>query len=215
MARLITVVAKEGGPDPEANFKLRQTIAQAQSMGLPKDNIERAIERSRGGGEGDAFSEVEYEAYGPGGSAFLISGLTDNTNRTTNEVKRILNDHDGRLAESGSVAWLFARRVIMEFDVPLRDTEDTELNLIDAGAEDTILNGGRLAAVISPEKAESFERALKTKNLNPSSSTFAAVAKNSVVLDTKTRTKVDAMVEALEDHPDINSVSTNIADEDI
>lgn len=180
---------------------------------MPKDNIERAIERASSSGRGgNGLNAVEYEAYGPGGSAFLISGLTDNTNRTTNEVKHILDEHGGRLAASGSVGWLFLRRVIMEFTIPGRNAEEAELALIDAGAEDTILNGGRLEAAVAPEKAENFQRDVRTKGLNPSSSTFAAVAKNSVTVDKETRTKIETMVAALEDHPDINDVWTNVED---
>lgn len=209
-ARMITVAAKEGSPDPETNFKLRQAMERARSAGMPKDNIARAIERSRGGSDAADILEVEYEAYGPGGSAFLIRGLTDNPNRTTSEIKHILDERGGRLAAGGSVAWLFSNRVILEFDLAGRKAEEVELDLIDAGAEDTLKRGNRLQAAVPPERAEGFTLALETKGLRSSASTFTAVAKNPLAVSDEDRVKVETLTNALEDHPEINDVWTNI-----
>lgn len=211
LTRLITASAREGGGDPNANFKLRQAVDQARAAGLPKDNIERAIARSSTSGAEDAnLKEVEYEAYGPGGSAFLISGLTDNSNRTTNEIKHLLEDHGGRLAASGSVAWMFERRIVFEFAPEGRDTETTELALIDAGADDTRVEAGFILASLAPEKANDFEQAAAALGLKATTSSFVAIPKNTVVLNDKDLTAASALSEALENHQDINDVWVNI-----
>ncbi|MBI2055499.1 MAG: YebC/PmpR family DNA-binding transcriptional regulator [Candidatus Sungbacteria bacterium] len=213
LSRLITAAAAEGGSDPEANFKLRQAVDQAREAGMPKGNIERATERaSSSGRDGISFHAVEYEAYGPGGSAFLISGLTDNSNRTTGEIKRIIDDFGGRLAGAGSVAWMFDRRVIMEFAPPNQKSDEMELELIDAGAEDVLRREDRIQAVIRPEKCDAFQRAINDRGLLPvSASVIAARPRNAIALDQKDLTAAEAMISALEDHPDINDVWTNIA----
>ncbi len=212
LGRLIAVAAKEGGPNPETNFKLRQAMDQARSAGLPKDNIERAVARAKGGEETDNLSPVEYEAYGPGASAFLISGLTDNPNRTTGEIKRLLDEHGGRLATSGSVAWIFERRIILEFPAEGGKSEDVELALIDAGAEDTNISEAVVRAIVAPEKYEEFSRTVGKLGLTPTTSVFAALPKNVIHISAGDQTKADIMAEALENHPDINDVWTNIAE---
>ncbi len=214
LIRLITVAAKEGGSDLAANFKLRQTLAQARSAGLPKENIERAIARSSSAsGDSPDLKRVEYEAYGPGGSGYLISGLTDNSNRTTAEIKHLLEKFGGRLAASGSVAWMFDRRILIELPIPPANAEETELALIDAGAENTNADqeSSRLQAVVNPEEFEVFQEKIKELGLTMVESAFAAIPKNTIELDPAAQNKAAALIEALEDHPDINDVWTNIA----
>lgn len=210
LSRLIAVAARDGGPNPEVNFKLRQAMEQARAAGMPKENIERAVSRASGNGEGADLRQVEYEAYGPGGSAFLIAGLTDNANRTTSEVKHILDEHGGRLAETGSVSWLFDRRLFFEFELAGQDAEKAELALIDAGAEDTSLAEDRLQVILPPERSEAFQKATAILGLKRFSSAFIAVPKSTVELEADARAKAEALAEVLENHPDINDVWTNV-----
>lgn len=211
LGRIIAVAAREGGGDPAMNPKLRQAVEQARDSGMPKDNIERAILRGSGGGEEANLRPVEYEAYGPGGSAFLITGLTDNSNRTTNEIKHILDKAGGRLAASGSVLWMFERRVIAEFPLPA-NAEEAELALIDSGAEDTVIEDGRIKAVVRPEILDTFQERALSAGLVPVRSSIAIIPANSVVLDAETRAKAEALEAAIGEHPDINEVWTNIAE---
>lgn len=246
LIRLITVAAREGGPDPEANFKLRQVMDQARAAGLPKDNIERAAARAKGSEETANLRAVEYEVYGPGGSAFLVSGLTDNPNRTTGEIKRLVDEYGGRLATAGSVAWMFERRIVVEFQVsPVRSktpkasadvhtvrgdasngarahwtsngvgrekTEETELALIDAGAEDVTIGDGLIRAVVPLENYDAFQETISPLALKLKSSVFTAVPKNTIGLNPDDQTKAETIIAALEDHPDINDIWTNIAE---
>ena len=214
LARLITVAAREAGPDPNTNSKLRNAIEQARSAGIPKENVERAISRAAGGDEAEKLREVEYEAYGPGGTAMLITGLTDNPNRTTNEVKRILAELGGRLAEAGRVAWLFERRIAADFETPAADAEREalELALIDAGAEDTLALEGRLRAIVPPNRTEAFRERIEASGRSPIGWSAVAFPKNPIKVLPGDRARIRSLVAALEDHPDIHEVWTNVAD---
>lgn len=211
LGRIIAVAAREGGGDPAMNPKLRQAIEQARDSGVPKDNIERAILRGSGGGEEANLRPVEYEAYGPGGSAFLITGLTDNSNRTTSEIKHILDKAGGRLAASGSVLWMFERRALVEFALPAKPGE-AELALIDAGAEDIITGVDRIEAVVPPEALEVFRERASSAGFAPIRASIAAVPTNPITPDAETRAKAEALATTLEEHQDINEVWTNITE---
>lgn len=211
LARLITAAARESGADPASNAKLRSAIAQARGAGVPKDNIERAISRAVGGGADAALVEREYEAYGPGGSAFLIRAVTDNPNRTTAEVKAILASSDGKLADAGSVAWMFERRAIALFPAPDPARLDAvTLALIDAGAEDIEPGPDGLAAAVAPESLEIFERSASAAGFRPERTEILRIPKTTVAPEEGDRAQADALVAALEDHPDVVDVATNI-----
>lgn len=216
LSRMISVAARDGGTDPDFNPKLRAAIEQAREEGIPKDNIERALAQGLGAPEGLALAAREYEAYGPGGSAFLIQAVTDNANRTTNEVKNILAEFSGKLAEAGNVAWLFERKAVLTFPVPAAGpAEAMELALIDAGAEDIRRDGERLLALVAPDTLASFRRAVGERGLAPTAIRLAAVATRAAVLNGEDRRRAEALAEALGEHPDITEVWTNIADESI
>lgn len=214
-ARLISIAAREGGGDPEFNPRLRAAMEQARGEGMPKDNIERALARGLGATEGAALTAREYEAYGPGGSAFLIQAVTDNPNRTTNEVKSILAEFGGKLARAGSVAWLFERKAVVEFWAPARGAvEAEELTLIDEGAEDIRRDGENLQALVAPVYLEPFRRAARERGLTPTAVRFAAIAKGTVALSPEDQGRTKALSEALDEHPDVTAVWTNIADDE-
>lgn len=212
LARLITVAARNGGPDPEANPKLRQAITQAREAGIPGDNIRRAIERAAGAGSGDTPNPVTYEAYGPGGVAILVIGTSDNPNRTTAEVKQLLAGAGGRLAEAGSVAWIFERRMELVFRVPAGGREAAALALIDAGADDLRAEDGTLLALVSPERMGSFRAEAARRGFRPVSNQPTMAAKRSVALGATERRAASGLLEALRSHPDVTAVWSNAAD---
>lgn len=210
LGRLIAAAAREGGPDPAANAKLRQTVDQARSAGLPKENVERAIRRAQGGGAtGTGLEARSYEAYGPGGSAFLIDALTDNPNRTTAELKAILGAGHGQLVAVGSVAWLFTRRVKAEFTCPAGDIETAELALIDAGAEDTAADGQRIRALVDPGRLAALLEAAARMGLYRTVTTPVVIPKDKTALSQNQRTRAAELAAALDAHPDVTAVWTN------
>ena len=138
VAREISVAAKQGGPDPESNFRLRLAVQKARGVNMPADNIKRAIEKATSDGAGASnFEEVMYEGFGPGGTAVLVDALTDNRNRTVAEVRNVFNRAGGRFGETGSVSWMFDERGLLVIEPkPGQTTDDISLAAIEAGAED-------------------------------------------------------------------------------
>ncbi|MEK9148297.1 MAG: YebC/PmpR family DNA-binding transcriptional regulator [Patescibacteria group bacterium] len=210
LGRLISVAAREGGANPDTNPKLRQVIDQARASGIPKENIERAIEHGAGGPEPAKLRAMEYEAYGPGGMALVISVVTDNPNRTLADIKRILGEFGGRLAEAGSVTWMFERRYAADFALPGEGAEEFELRLIDAGAEDIARIPERLRAVVRPEGWSSFQSTIQDRGLTPLAIESIVVSKNMVAVDPQNKNRSATLVQTLEDHPDVTEVWTNL-----
>lgn len=210
LSRVISVAAGEGGADPKTNAKLRQAIDQARASGLPKENIERAISRAGKTGKEANLVSREYEAYGPQGSAFLILAVTDNINRTLNELKAILAASGGKLGESGSVSWMFERKAVMEFAAPPSQTQEIELALIEAGAEDINVKDNRIQAVAAAEKLDAFLRGVNQRGLSLLNTSQCMLPKNIISPDQASRQKILALKKNLEDHPDVTEVWTNI-----
>jgi YebC/PmpR family DNA-binding regulatory protein len=151
LARAITVAAREGGGDPEANYTLAAAIEKARSFSMPKENIQRAIDRATGAGGGaEAIERVVYEGYGPGGAAIMVEALTDNRNRTSADVRHLFDKHGGSLGEPGSVAWVFGKRGVIIVDGD-RYSEDDLIPAIDAGADDVAVDGDALKVVAAAE----------------------------------------------------------------
>lgn len=210
LGRLISVAAREGGADPKTNAKLRTIIDQARAIGLPKENIERAIARAIGTTGAGGLETGEYEAYGPGGIALLIRTVTDNPNRTTNELKHLLAEGGGKLAAAGSVNWMFEQRAIFEFAVPAEKMEEAELALIDAGAEHTEVADGRIRAVVPHDRAGTFREDAALTGLAIVETQTAMVAKNTVATERGVAARVEGLVTALENHDDVTDVWTNV-----
>ena len=142
LTRALIVAAKDGGPDPASNLALQNAIEKARAASMPKDNIERAIARGSGtGADAASYEHISYEGYGPGGVAVYVDVLTDNRNRTAGEVRHIFARHDGNLAESGAVAWLFERKGVVLVDRGSTDEDELTLAAADAGAEDVAEEG--------------------------------------------------------------------------
>lgn len=213
LSRQIMVAAKEGGPDPSANFKLRLTVDQARSASMPKDNIERAIARGAGTtGEGEQVSEMIYEAFGPGGVAMLVEAITDNKNRTTSNIKTILGRHGASLAGAGRVMWQFERKGVVRVGLGLvSDREEFELEMIDAGAEDIKDEEGAITITASQENLQKIIETLANKNLEPEYSGLEWIPKNTVTLDEKTQAKLEKLGEVLDEDDDVTNYATNEA----
>lgn len=209
MGREIMLSAREGGGDPDANFRLRLAMERARAVNMPMVNIDRAIERGTGGGDGVPLESVVYEGYGPGGVSVLIEAATDNRNRTASEIRAAFARHNGKLGESGSVQWLFEQKGVIEIEVQAGKADEVSLVAIDAGADDVELTDGSITVFTAPS---SFERVKTVLDSSGFKSEFAEVSMrptNTVRLDGDSAQKVIRLVEALEDLDDVQQVHAN------
>jgi YebC/PmpR family DNA-binding regulatory protein len=210
LAREITVAVREGGPDPEANYRLRLAIQRARRENMPSENIERAIRRAAGAAEGEAFEEVYYEAYGPKGTAILIQALTDNRNRTVGELRSIITRGGGSMAEAGSVAWLFDQKGLIVVSAGHADPEDVALQAIDAGAEDVRVVGNEIEVYTEPSELRRVEEALKAAGLQVVSAERTMVPKALMSLNSEETAQVLRLLERIEELDDVQQVFTNL-----
>jgi len=213
MARVISVAVKEGGPNPETNNKLRVAIEQAKQFNLPKENIERAIKQATGGGEEANLEEVLFEAYGPGRIAIIIEGITDNKNRTLSEIKQILNQNNGKLADTGSVKWLFERKGVIEVQSTKYEDgkkEDLELLAIEAGAQDIYWRDDFLDVYTKIEDLEKVKKNLEEKGIKIESASLDWVAKEEISVDEKIKGAYQKLFEALDENEAVQDVYSNI-----
>ena len=210
LSRAIIIAARHGGGDPEMNLKLRYAIDKAREVSMPKDNIERAIKRGTGESEGQTFEEVTYEGYGPGGVAILVETLTDNRNRTNSEVRKIFERSGGKMGSAGNVAYLFERKGAFSIDANGVD-EDTLMSVVlDAGAEDMKRSGSTFDITCDPTAFNQVQEALRKNNLNPTVAEIGQVPKVPVDVDVEIGKKVLRLVEALDDHDDVQNVYHNV-----
>jgi YebC/PmpR family DNA-binding regulatory protein len=210
LIREITIAARHGGGDPNANPRLRTAIDEARAANMPNENIERAIKRGTGQlNDGQALEEVVYEGYGPNGVAILIEAVTDNRNRTTSEIKHILSRHNGSLGTQGSVAWQFQTRGIITIDARKYD-EDTILGLaLDGGAIDVKNEDGSYQVVTTPETFHKIREIFKNNNIEVLSSEITKIPQNTVPLNEKDAEKVLKLFEALDELEDVQHVYGN------
>lgn len=209
LSRAIIVAAKAGGGDPDTNLRLRYAINDAKSVSMPKDNIERAVKKGTGELEGGNYDEVLYEGYGPNGVAVLCEILTDNRNRTAPEVKKIFEVAGGKLGATGCVGWMFERKGVVIIDGSQTD-EDTLFEIaMEAGAEDVKTIGDKFEVITSPDNFVSLQEALKTAEIETEVVELNRIPTETVDLDAATARKVLKLVENLDDHDDVQSVSSN------
>ncbi|MDQ3400071.1 MAG: YebC/PmpR family DNA-binding transcriptional regulator [Candidatus Limnocylindria bacterium] len=209
MAREIMLAAREGGGDPESNFRLRLAIDRARSVNMPRDNIQRAIERATGGGDGARLESVVYEGYGPGGVSIMVEAATDNRNRTASEIRAAFTRQGGKLGESGSVQWLFEQKGIIEIASTGRDLDEVALMAIDAGAEDVESEDG-LITIYTPTAAfERVKAALDRAAIGAESAEVSMRPTNTVHLEGDQARRLVKLVEALEDLDDVQKVHAN------
>jgi YebC/PmpR family DNA-binding regulatory protein len=209
LARAISVAAREGGGDAEANFTLAAAIQKARDYSMPKDNIQRAIDR--GAGSGGAEEEIEravYEGYGPGGVAILVETLTDNRNRTGSEIRHAFDKHGGGLGEPGSVAWVFERRGVLLADAE-RYSEDDLIVAIDAGAEDVSGDGDSLKVVCAAESLAQVREALEAAGISVESAELTMEPKSVVEVAADDGRSLIRLMDALDEHDDVEAVHAN------
>lgn len=209
LSREIIQAAKQGGGDPTMNFKLRLAVQRAKDANMPHDNIERAIAKATGAGADDNLEEITYEGYGPGGTALLLSVLTDNRNRTVAEIRHQFSRAGGNLGENGSVAWQFEPKGLITVPVNGSDPEELALQAIDAGAEDVEVHGETVEVKTEPSSLEEVRKALESAGLAIENADFAMVPKVMVDLDEKGQHQAMRLIEALEDLEDVQRVYSN------
>ena len=210
LARAITVAAREGGGDPDGNPTLATAIQKARDLSMPKDNIQRAIDKGTGAGpDSAAIERTVYEGYGAGGAAILVEALTDNRNRTGAEVRHAFEKHGGSLGEPGSVAWIFEKRGIVLVDGE-RYGEDDLLPAIDAGAEDIVEDGDVLKVVCEPSDLAKVRAALEAAGIEIRVAELAMEPKSVVEVDAEAEARrLIRLIEFLDDHDDVDSVHAN------
>ena len=215
-ARLITIAAKGKGGDLATNPNLRMAVEKARSFNMPKENIERAIKKGTGEIEGVALEEFIYEGYGPGGTALMIEGVTDNKNRAISEVKHILDSHGGKFAQEGSVKWMFERKGKLEINTEAQETsqktqEEWELIGIDAGADDLSWNDNILNIYTKIENLENVKKSLEEKRVTVESTSSDWVAKTPIeITDQKTLNEIERLFDALDENEDVQEIYSSL-----
>jgi YebC/PmpR family DNA-binding regulatory protein len=209
IAREISIAAREGGGDPDANYRLRLAMEKARSVNMPADNIKRAIERAAGGGAAEQYEEIIYEGYGPGGVALLVEAATDNKNRTVADVRSIFTKAGGQLAGAGSVAWQFEPRGVVVVSRDGADADEIALAAIDAGAEDVDVEGDPLEIVTDPAHLEGVRRALESSGVTVESAEISMQPKNAIEVDAGVVRQNMRLIETLEELDDVQRVSAN------
>ncbi len=211
LARELQVAAREGGPDPDTNLRLRLVLEKARAANMPKENIERAIRRGAGlESGGEALEEITYEGYAPHGIALMIEVMTDNRKRTVAEIRHVLTKHGGSMGESGSVAWQFEQKGYMVIPTKGRDEEELFMMALEAGADDVEITDDVMEVYTSREDFAQVQQALKDMGLEPEEAELAWVPKTRVTLGAEEALKVMKVIEMLEDLDDVNKVYSNL-----
>jgi YebC/PmpR family DNA-binding regulatory protein len=205
----ITVAARQGGGDPDANSRLRTVIAKAKEANMPKDNIEKAIKKGTGELEGYNLEEILYEGYGPNGVAIMIDTLTDNRNRTTAEIRNILTKSGGNLGENGCVSWIFEKKGVVTLNAEKYDENSIMEIAIDSGADDIQGDNNVWEVTTTLENYENVRSGFIGKGMEVLMSDIMRVPKTTVKLDEKSAGKILTLMEKLEDHEDVQSVAAN------
>jgi YebC/PmpR family DNA-binding regulatory protein len=209
LIRELTIAARQGGPDPAGNPRLRLAIDKARAASMPKENIERAVKKGSGGSDSEALEEIRYEGYGPAGVAVIVDAVTDNRNRTAGEVRHLFSKHGGNLGAHGCVAFLFERRGVIEFERAGVDAERLMEAIIDANARDVIEDADAITAQTAPEDFESVKRALEAKGFAAASAEIQMVPQTTVKLAGKEAESMLKLYEALDEHEDVSRVWAN------
>lgn len=205
----ITVAARTGGGDPDANARLRKAILDAKAGNMPNDTIDRAIRRGTGEEEGVNYEEITYEGYGPGGVALLIQSMTDNRNRTVAEIRHLFSKNGGNLGETGSVGWMFEKKGYIVVSKSAKSEEELFDLVIEAGADDLRDDEDNFEIITSPDAFEAVLAAMKGAGIEPHVAEVEFVPQNYVRLEGGDARQMLKLMEALEDHDDVQKVSAN------
>ncbi len=210
LGRELEIAAREGGGDPNSNFKLRLAVDKAKQAQMPKDNIERAIQRGTGQLKGESLEEIQYEGYGPQGTALIVEVVTDNRNRAASEVRRVFSLHGGNLGSTGSVAWMFERKGTISLQPDDVDAEELALLAIDAGAEDVKVEDDLVEVYTRPEELMKFKETFEQKKIPFESAELAWIPKSLAQLDVKATLANLRLIDSLEELDDVSHVHSNL-----
>jgi YebC/PmpR family DNA-binding regulatory protein len=210
VAREIAIAAREGGGNPEANYRLRLAIEKARDVNMPQDNIKRAVQRGTGELGGAQMEQLRFEGYGPHGVAIIVETVTDNRNRTSSDIRNLFSRAGGNLGTTGSVGWMFSRQGEIVVDANGRDPDEIGLEAIDIGASDARVDGKTVEVVTDPAKLEAVQQALKKKGYKIDSAEVTMNASQLVALNEATAPPVLKLLDALEEHDDVQSVYSNL-----
>ena len=205
----LTVAARAGGGDPDMNPRLRTIIADAKAQNMPADNIKRAIRRGTGEEPGVSYEEAQYEAYGPGGAALILDVLTDNKNRTAGEIRHLLEKWGGNLAAPNAVAWMFSKKGYIVVEKSKIGEEKLMNAVLEAGADDFQEEGDNYEVYSAPEAFTAVQDAVKALGIEPASAKVSLIPQNMVTLEGKPAQAMLKLMEALDDHDDVQNVSSN------
>ena len=208
----LTVAARAGGGDPDMNPRLRTIIADAKAQNMPAENIKRAIRRGTGEEPGVSYEEAQYEAYGPGGAAVIIDVLTDNKNRTVGELRHLLEKGGGNLATANAVAWMFTKKgyiVVEKSKAPGVDEDKLMAAVLEAGADDLQDDDDNWEVLSAPEVFPAVRDAVKQLGIEPASAEVSMIPQNYVKLEGKPAQQMVRLMEALDDHDDVQHVWSN------
>jgi YebC/PmpR family DNA-binding regulatory protein len=210
VAREITIAAREGGGDPDGNYRLRLAIEKARDVNMPQDNIKRAIQRGTGELGGAQMEELRFEGYGPSGVAVMVETVTDNRNRTASDIRNLFVKAGGSLGTTGSVAWMFARQGQITLDAKGKDPDEIGLEAIELGAADARVDGTSVDVVTEPSKLDVVRDLLKKKGYRIESAEVTMNASQTVRLDELRAAPVLRLLDGLEELDDVQAVYSNI-----
>ncbi|TRZ95811.1 YebC/PmpR family DNA-binding transcriptional regulator [bacterium] len=205
----LTMVAREGGGNPDTNSRLRAIIAKAREANMPSDNVKMAIKRGTGELPGVVYENVTYEAYGPGGVAIMIEALTDNKNRTTAELRNVMSKRGGNMAGAGSVSWMFTKKGYLLIEQSQAKEDELMDIVLDAGAEDMKHDGNNYEITTAVQDLEKVKQALQTKEIKCQTAELTMVPSSSVKVAGNDAKQLLALIDALEEHDDVQQVYAN------
>lgn len=210
IAKEMAVAVKQGGPDPDGNFRLKMCIQKAKANNMPADNINRCIQKAAGKDDGDNFEEIFYEGYGPGGVAILCSILTDNRNRTASEIRHIFSRNNGNLGETGCVSWMFERKGLMLAELGNKSEDDLMMVALEAGADDLEVEEDTAEITVAPEMLEEVRGQLIAAGFNVQSAEITMIPSNTIAIDdVDMAAKLMRLTDALDDNDDVQAVYAN------
>ncbi|KYZ77582.1 transcriptional regulator [Anaerosporomusa subterranea] len=209
ISREITIAVKNGGADATGNMRLKLALQKARENNIPKENIQRAIQKGQGSLEGSNYEEFMYEGYGPAGVAVMLDILTDNRNRTAADIRHLFSKNNGNLGESGCVSWMFTKKGIIIVEKDGVDEESLMMLALDSGADDFSADGDVYEILTDPDQFEAVQQALDAAKITVASAQLSMVPQTTVSLADEDATKVTKLLEALEEHDDVQEVYTN------
>ncbi|MBM6761255.1 YebC/PmpR family DNA-binding transcriptional regulator [Megamonas hypermegale] len=210
IGREITVAVRMGGADPTGNMRLKLALSKAKSNNIPKDNINRAIQKGLGASDGSNYEELVYEGYGPAGSAVMLDIMTDNRNRTAADIRHLFSKYGGNLGETGCVGWMFHKKAIFVVDKETYSDEDGLMTIaLEAGAEDFTANDDTFEITAAPEDFDAISQALEENKIETVEAEITMIPDTTVKLEGKDAEKMQALMDMLEEHDDVQNVYSN------